>query len=178
MKKTTFYIIVLLSLSYLTSCTSRVKHDDPFYYYDSFSTMRIPLIEPIEVKRLNSSSPWDLSIIPGIYIELPETQGSEYHHIYFYAHVRELEKFAVKDDIILAYSSFIDKETDVSIQDNYYHWFVSIPEKEITKGFHTEDEFLEYIQTLGIDNPDWQNPDEVFTKFRITGCLEWIPDCE
>ena len=174
MKKTFIYLNILLSLSYLTSCTSRVKHADPFYYYDSFSTMRIPLIEPIEVNRLNSSYPWEISLLPCMWIEYPNSQGYRYP----YSHIHELEKFAVKDDVIMAYSSFIDKEADVSIQENYYHWFVSIPAEDITKGFHTEDEFLEYIQTLGISDPDWQNPDDAFRQFRKTGCLEWIPDCD
>jgi hypothetical protein len=54
---------------------------------------------------------------------------------------------------------------------------VIIPEKEIAEGFHTEDEFRQYIQTLGIQNPNWQTPDEAYEQFTQTGCLEWIPDC-
>jgi hypothetical protein len=53
-----------------------------------------------------------------------------------------------------------------------------VPSKNITVGFHTEDEFDQYIQTLGVQNPEWQTPDEAFKKFAETGCLEWIPDCQ
>ena len=78
----------------------------------------------------------------------------------------------------MAYSTYVDTGAPDYIQDNYYHWFVLIPAKEIGEGFHAEDEFREYIQTLGIQNPDWQTPDEAYKKFKETGCLEWIPDCK
>jgi hypothetical protein len=55
---------------------------------------------------------------------------------------------------------------------------VSVPDKNIAKGFHTKDEFDQYIQTFGIRNPDWQTPDEAYKKFAQTGCLDWIPDCK
>jgi hypothetical protein len=96
---------------------------------------------------------------------------------YLYSYVYELEKFTVNNGIIMAYSSYVDEEADSYIQDNYYHWFVLIPDQEITKGFHTEDEFTEYIQTLGVDELDWQTPDKVYKQFKKTGCLDWIPDC-
>lgn len=54
-----------------------------------------------------------------------------------------------------------------------------IPSENITKGFHTEDEFRQYIQTFGIHTPAWQAPDEAFDTFLDTGgCLDWIPDCK
>jgi len=174
MKKTAFNLVLFLILSFLTGCTTAIQHDDPFYNVnDDFSMNRIPLINPIEANRLNSSAPWDIELHPGMWVNFPKSQGL----YYLYGHVHELENFAVKRDVIMAYSSYIDNDADAYIQDNFYHWFVIVPEKEITKGFHTEDEFLGYIQTLGIEDPDWQTPDEAFTKFRKTGCLDWIPDC-
>ena len=90
----------------------------------------------------------------------------------------ELEKFAVKKDVIMAYSAYVNKEVDAYIQDNYYHWFVIIPDKKIAEGFHMEDEFREYVQTLGIQDIDWQTPEEAYKQFKQTGCLEWFPDCD
>ena len=98
--------------------------------------------------------------------------------MYGYSHVKELEKFAVKDGVILAYSAYVDQQADAYVLNNFYHWFVMIASKNITKGFHTEEEFREYIKTLGIQDPDWQMPDEAYEQFRNTGCLEWIPDCK
>jgi hypothetical protein len=78
----------------------------------------------------------------------------------------------------MAYSGYVDKNADAYIQDNYYHWFVLIPDKKIAEGFHTEEEFRQYIQMLGIQDPDWLTPDDAYEEFRLTGCLDWIPDCK
>lgn len=177
MKKTAFYLFLLISLSVLTSCKSfvqHVQHADPFYNYDDFSMNRIPLINPIEVNRLNSSSPWDIELQPCIWIDFPNSQGL----YYLYGHVHSPEKLAVENGVIMVYSLYFDKEADAYIQENFYHWFVMIPNEDITKGFHTEDEFNQYIETIGIQDPDWQTPDEAFQQFRKTGCLKWIPDCK
>ncbi len=174
MKKTVFYLFLLISLSVVMSCRPPVQHADPFYNYDDFSMNRIPLINPIEANRLNSSSPWDIELQPCMWVDFPNSQGL----YYLYGHVHSPEKFAVENGVIMAYSSYVDKDADAYIQDNYYHWFVIIPDEEIAEGFQTEDTFLEYIQTLGIEDPDWQMPDEAFQQFWKTGCLAWIPDCQ
>lgn len=175
MKNISFYLIVLLSISYLTSCTSPVQHADPFYNNDGddFPRNHLPLINPIEATRERSSSPWSLNLMP----YAPSVHVPNSKNVYVYGNVSPLEKISVKNGVIMAYSSDVDQQADAYIQDNYYHWFVMIPDKKIAIGFHTEDEFLQYIQTLGIQNPDWQTPDEAFDIFADTGCLDWIPDC-
>jgi len=176
MKKTAFCLIFLLNISYLASCTWFVRHSDPFYNYNDndFPREHLPLINPIEATRKNSSSPWNVSLMPyGPWVPIPNSDAD-----YPYSHIDELEKFAVKNGLIMAYSSYVDTQADTYIQDNYYHWFVIIPNKKGgVVGFHTEDEFSQYIQTLGIQNPDWQTPNEAFETFAETGCLVWIPDC-
>jgi hypothetical protein len=175
-KKTVFYLIILLSIIFLTSCTGRVQHSDSFYNENGndFPQNRLPLIKPIYATRDRSFSPWYLGLGNTIMIEIPNTNNA----YYAYDLVDELEKIAVKNGVVMAYSSNVDKEADAYIQGNYYHWFVMIPSKNITEGFHTEDEFNQYIQTLDIQDPDWQTPDEAYDKFAETGCLEWIPDCK
>jgi hypothetical protein len=175
MKKVIFCLMLLLNISFLTSCTQRIQHSDPFYNEngDDFPRNHLPLIKPIQATRERSSSPWQLGLGYTIWIEIPNSNNDNY--VYF--RVEELEKIAVKNGVVMAYSSHVDKETDAYIQDNYYHWFVIFPDKEIAKGFHTEDEFSKHIQTLGIQNPDWQMPDEAYDKFIQAGCLDWIPDC-
>ena len=175
MKKTAFYLILFLSIIYMTSCASPIQHADPFYNVgDSFSLRRIPLIKPIEAKYLDSSFPWRIFIIYNLSVPVPNKQVNTYYPY----NVEELEKFAVKNGIIMAYSAYVNKEADPYIQDNYYHWFVIIPDKEIAEGFHSEDEFLEYIQTLGIQDIDWLTPEEAYKQFKQTGCLEWFPHCD
>jgi len=181
MKKTAFYLMILFSLSYVVSCVSSaqhtdspVQHADPFYNinHNDYPLQHLPLIKPIEADHQDDgSSQWRVFSIYGPWVDIPNT-----HESYPYS-IEELEKFAVKNGAIMAYSAYVDTTADAYIQDNYYHWFVLIPDKEIAKGFHTEDEFREYIQTLGIQDPDWQTPDEAYEQFKQTGCLEWIPDC-
>jgi hypothetical protein len=175
MKKTALCLVILLSVSCLMSCRPSVQHADPFYNinYDDYPLIHLPLIKPVEAKRELGSSPWRVLSPNGPWVSVPNRQDN-----FFYVYdIEELEKFAIKNGVIMAYSAYVDNEADVYIQDNYYHWFVLIPDKEIAEGFHTEGEFREYIQTLGIQDPDWQTPDEAYEQFTQTGCLEWIPDC-
>ena len=181
MKNTIFYLVLFLSLSYVTSCAPPVQptnppvqHADPFYNFndDDYPLIHLPLIKPIEAKRQDGRTPWRVFLPYGMFVSIPNNQ-EEYAY-----DIEELEKFAVSNGVIMAYSAYVDKQADAYIQDNYYHWFVLIPDKEIAEGFHTEDEFREYIQTLGIQDPDWQTPDEAYEQFTQTGCLDWIPDCK
>src|SRR5688572_2069833 len=182
MKNTVFYLVLFLSLSYVTSCAPPaqptnppVQHTDPFYNIndDDYPLIHLPMIKPIKAKRLDDgSSLWRVFLPYGMFVSIPNSQ-EEYAY-----DIEELEKFAVSNGVIMAYSSYVDKQADAYIQDNYYHWFVLIPDKKIAEGFHTEDEFNRYIQTLGIQDHEWQAPDEAYEQFTQTGCLDWIPDCK
>lgn len=183
MKRTFFYLILLLSLISMTGCASPaqptvvpVQHSDPFYNINQndYPLLRLPLIKPIEAKQEDGRTPWRVFLTYGPTVRLPSRQKISY---YAY-NIEELEKFDVRNGVIMGYSAYVDTKADAYIQDNYYHWFVTIPEKEIGEGFHTEDEFNQYIKTLGIQDPDWQTPDEAYEQYKQTGCLEWIPDCK
>src|SRR5690349_3960786 len=156
MKKIVLCLVILLSISCIATLPrfpSLRHHADPFYNYtDKYAPgTRFPLIDPIEVTRESPSSPWVLGLANGIWIDIPNSNVD-----YPYFNVDELEKFAVKNGVIMAYSSYVDTQADTYIQKSFYHWFVTVPSKNITKGFQTEGEFSQYIQTLGIQNPDWQ----------------------
>jgi hypothetical protein len=175
--------MILFGLSYVTSCAplaqptnSPVQHADPFYNINDneYPLLHLPLIKPIEAKREDGRSPWRVFLPYGLFVSVPTRQDN---FDYAYA-IEQLEKFAVKNGVIMAYSAYVDEQADAYIQDNYYHWFVLIPDKKIAEGFHTEGGFLQYIQTLGIQDPNWQTPDEAYEQFAQTGCLEWIPDCK
>jgi hypothetical protein len=175
MKKTAFCLMIILGISYLTGCAQIVHHSDPFYNFKGgdFPRDYLPLIDPIEATRESPSSPWSLELDTVLWVKLPNSQ--EY---YMYSSVDELEKFSVKGGVIVVYSSYVDHQADAYVQNNFYHWFAIIPTQKVIEGFHTEGEFDKYIQTLGVQNPDWQTPDEAFDKFAQTGCLDWIPDCK
>lgn len=181
MKKIFFYWILFL---FMTSCAppvqptvQPVQHTDPFYNinHNDYPLLHLPLIKPIEAKRFDGSTPWGVFLTYGPSVRIPDKQEV----IYYGYNIEELEKFAVSNGVIMAYSAYLDKKADAYIQNNYYHWFVIVPEKKIAEGFHTEDEFHQYIQALGIQELDWQTPDEAYAEFRDTGgCLDWIPDCK
>lgn len=135
--------------------------------------IHIPLIKPIQIVQGRPNVPWRIFLGKlGIWVSIPNSQEAYVYDI------EELGKFDLKNGVIMAYSPYINKDANPYIQKKFYHWFVLIPEKEISEGFHTEDEFLKYIKTLGIDEPDWKTPDEAYKQFSRTGCLEWIPDCK
>lgn len=180
MTKKILFLMILLSICFLPSCSSKIQHADSFYNYNDsdFPRDHLPVINPVEATRDGPNSSWNLELLNSLHIDLPKSQEQEVRRVYIYSRVAELEKFAVKDGVIMAYSGHVNQQADAYIRENFYHWFVMIPGDEITIGFQTEDEFRAYIQTLGIEDPDWQTPDEAFKQFRKTGCLAWIPDCE
>lgn len=169
LRKPFFYFILLLSISFLTSCSPPARYADPFYNvnYDDDPLHHLPLIKPIMADGKGTT--W--RVFEGPWVDIPNSD-EEYPYS-----IEDLEIFAVKNGVIMAYTSYVDIDAPAYIQDNYYHWFVIIPDKKIEEGFHTKKEFNEYIQTLGIRKPEWQKPNDVYEEFTQTGCLDWIPDC-
>jgi len=178
MKKPFLCLMILLSVGCMIPFPrfpSLRHHTDPFYdYSDDYAPgARFPLIDPVQAIRDSPSSPWELEVANYNFVGMPNSR-----EFYVYGNVSPLEKISVKNGAILAYSPYVDQQADTYVQNNYYHWFVIVLEKNITKGFHSEDEFDQYIQTLGIQNAEWQTPDAAFDKYFQTGCLDWIPDCK
>jgi len=175
-----FFLMILLSNCFLPSCSPKIQHADSFYNYNDsdFPKDHLPVIDPVEATRDGPNSSWNLELLNSLHIDLPKSQEQEVRKVYIYSRVAELEKFVVKDGAIMAYSGHVNQQADAYIRENFYHWFVMIPGEDITKGFHTEDEFNRYIETIGIQDPDWQTPDDAFDTFLKTGCLDWFPDCK
>jgi hypothetical protein len=172
----------MFSISILTCCSpssnqtdTLIVHEDSFYNinHNEYPLLRLPLINPIEATREDGRTPWRIFLNNGPFVQLPN-RSDLYYYVYS---IEELEKFAVINGVIMGYSEYVDQKADPYIRDNYYHWFVVIPDKEISKGFTTEDEFNTYIKSLGITDPKWVKPDDAYALFEKTGCLEWIPDC-
>jgi len=181
MKKSLYQLVIIISIILLAGCTPLVKHTDPFYDYNDsdFPRDHLPLINPVEATRERPSNPWRLVLLNSLYIDLPKIHEQDILQVYTYYSVEELEKFAIKDGVIMAYSLYDDLDADPYVLNDYYHWFVMVPSKDMTEGFHTEEEFTQYIGTLGIQDPVWQTPDDAFDRFLETGgCMDWIPDCK
>ena len=117
MKKTAFCLIILLSISCAMTFPrfpSLRQHADPFYNYDESMPpgSRFPLIKPLDVERDDYSSPWNLGLNNSLMVKIPNTD----HDYYSYDLVVGLEKFALKNGVVMAYSSYIDTRTDISMQ--------------------------------------------------------------
>src|SRR5687767_5918634 len=119
MKNTFFYLVLFLSLSYVTSCAPPaqptdppVQHADPFYNIndDDYPLIHLPLIKPIEADREDGRTPWSVFLPYGMFVSVPNSQEE-----YMYG-IQELEKFAVQNGVIMAYSSYVNKEAVAYIQ--------------------------------------------------------------
>jgi len=180
MKRYKFSFMIFIWLAFLVSCAPVIHHEDPFYDLngEDYPRGHIPLIKPVQVTRDVLSTSWNIDLLNVIRVDLPKSNENEVPQVYVYGHVTDLKKIAVQDGVVMAYSEYIHPLAEGYLRENYYHWFVIAPEKDISVGFQTEEEFNQYIQTLGIEDPDWLDPDEVHDAYWSSGgCLEWIPDC-
>src|SRR5688572_25446533 len=83
-KITVFYLVLFLSLSYLTSCAPPaqptnppVQHADPFYNFndDDYPLIHLPLIKPFKATRQDDgSSLWSVFSTYGPYVSVPNSQ--------------------------------------------------------------------------------------------------------
>lgn len=180
MKHTFLYLMVLLIACFLASCSTKIQHADSFYNYNDsdFPRDHLPVINPVEATRDRENYTWSMKLLNVLWVDLPKSNDQEVQEVYGYYRIEDLETFAVKDGVIMAYSAYVDEKAAPYILNDFYHWFVMIPSDDITVGFHMEDEFNRYIETMHIQDPDWQTPDDAFDTFLETGCLDWFPDCK
>jgi hypothetical protein len=135
--------------------------------------MRIPLTKPYEILKIDYKKPgwWSLGWSINLHVSPSEKE------VYYYQAIHDIRKFAIEDGVIMAYTTY-PQEVDLDVGQKVLYWFVIVPDQKIETGFDTEDEFLSYIQTYGIQQPDWIEPDRAYEQFYETGCLDWIPDCK
>jgi hypothetical protein len=150
-------------------CTIFFKiHKDPFYNDSGgFDSFRFPLAKPYELKYLNEKTSWDM--------ELQANPPSE--STYYYLTLHDIQKLDVQSGTIMLYTPYVEHNIDLSVGQKVYHWFVIVPASNSEEGFESEDAFLEYISQLNIMQVNWQTPDDLYSKFTETGCLDWIPGC-
>jgi hypothetical protein len=147
------------------------SHEDEFYNdTGAYPSARIPLIKPYELYS-KEGEPWGLGLDTGFLS--PSSNGN---HI-GYINVIDVRKLSIENNVIMAYSPYVDQQVEWATQEDNFHWFVVVPDKHIKRGFNNEEAFLEYIQQFDIQEPHWQNPYDIFGEYIENECLEWIPDC-
>jgi len=163
----TFFGITILLFS---SCTFlRQTHKDSFYSdVGGLDSLRIPLIKPYYMIYLDEEFSWQMPLLAN-----PPTEST-----YYYFNLHNIKKLSVKNGVIMVYTPYVEHNIDISIGQKIFHWFVILPASNTEEGFENEADFLEYIQQLGVQQPNWIDPNETSKGFVQTGCLDWIPDCE
>jgi hypothetical protein len=169
-KLTKAHVLLLLFVFQLFGCSPSIqKHDDPFYNdVGAWDSARIPLINPYYIVYIDKEHGWQLP--------LKGNMPSQYYY-YNFRDISGVIQIAIQDNIIMAYTTYAE-DVDKSVGQKILHWFVIVPEKNIETGFDDEQAFFDYIQQLGIQNPNWAEPEKTYQQFFKTGCIDWIPDCK
>lgn len=134
--------------------------------------MRIPLMKPYEMLKLNQQLEINRKLGWGIQLHVSPSEKE----LYYYSAIYDIQKFAIENGVIMVYATY-PQEVDTDVGQKVLYWFVIVPDKEIETGFDMEAEFLSYIQTYGIELPRWIEPERAYEQFYKTGCLDWIPTC-
>ncbi|MBK9780905.1 MAG: hypothetical protein IPP55_12780 [Anaerolineales bacterium] len=173
MKKDLLQLAVFfLCLSAFISHCNVIEYvnEDPFYTDGGgiFNLPRFPLIKPYEAINY-----FDFDKNPNWVIDFhlpPEQRDISDYSIPF------VERIAIENGVIMVHSPLVEKRLKPGEVD--LHWFIIIPNKKIETGFEYENEFLAYLETYGVQEPDWQDVFDIFHKFGWTWCLDWIPACQ
>ena len=172
LKQLRSYQVVFLGIAilFLSGCTLFPQIHEDLFYNDTgeFDSFRFPLIKPYYMVYLDKEFSW----------QMPFLSDSPSKNMYYYYNLHGIRKLAVKNGVIMVYTPYIEDNIDTSIGQKIFHWFVIVPSQNIENGFESEEEFLKYIHTLGIDKPLWIEPDTAYNQFSKTGCLDWIPGCK
>jgi hypothetical protein len=136
------------------------RNQDPFYEDSGdLDYARFPLIKPYDAVISNDKYGWQIMLRAS-----PPPKD-----IYYYYTVHDVGEIAVEGDIIMIYTPFTE-QVDESVGHKVLHYFFIVPNKNLETGFVSETDFLNYIQTYGIEQPNWLEPDEVYKQFENTGC--------
>jgi hypothetical protein len=163
--------LVALSVFTVSGCDIFVqKHSDPFYNdVGTWDSLNLPLINPYYLIIINKEYGWRMPLKGNFPYEFND---------YLILEIQNINKVAVDKGIIMVYTPHAPN-VDESLGQKSLYWFVAIPHEGNSEiGFETESDFLDYIQILGINNPQWVEPGVAYDKFFQTGCFDWIPDCD
>ncbi len=142
-----------------------------FYQESSrWDYLRFPLLEPYYAININDEYGWS---IPVMKVDVSD------RNFLSLVDILNVEKIAVVDGVILAYSSYSKTIllTGKSRVEKELHWFILIP-GQAELGFETEGDFLMHVRQQGIERIRWQEPDVILEQFDQTRCLEWITGCK
>lgn len=152
--------LILLLLLFLLSCTDRPGVDKFYTDQGEFDMSRFPMIKPYEAI---TSIPHDKY---GWFIQMYQwdTTFSAYA-----GNIVGVQRLNLIDTVIFAYA----QNTLILGQEEKEGWFVLIPKKPLLKEFKTQQEYLKYLDTLGVKPPKLFNPDDVLQYYFAKDTLDW-----
>lgn len=170
MKKIKLPIMLIILLLITVACEKSTTHVDKFYNDSgNWDSLRLPLIKPYYLAYIAKRTGWVMPLLSN------KPSGD----MYYYYNLHGIEKISVTDGLIMIYTPYVEEGLDTSKGDKIYHWFVISPEKNSLEiGFENEDDFLEFIKGFGIQEVNWEYPNDLYKVFSRTKCLHWIPDCK
>jgi hypothetical protein len=140
----------------LWGCINPANHnaDNDNFYTDkgSWDAVRIPLIKPYELLRLNGNSEWTMNL------DAPSS-------------VTNIKEINIVGDVIVIHSG----QTYCNNVEVSEAWFVVVPNKHIEKGFDNKLAFNKYLLSLG-HKAGFQNVEKVFQIFNRRGKIDWDTD--
>lgn len=161
-----FSIIIILAI--MNGCSKNEMHfrnNDPFYRSSGeIDFLRLPLLKPYDVIKGSDEHGWTIDLFS------PSNESSHYLSVF------HSKKIAVENGKIFVYTNSSEQGNKGRNEKNLF-WFILNPENEKEIGFSSEDEFLSYIESNGLNEPKWIDIDKAYEQFNETGCLNWIPDC-
>ncbi|MDR3577772.1 MAG: hypothetical protein P4L50_28230 [Anaerolineaceae bacterium] len=139
---------------------------DPFYVgaTEGDFAKRIPLIKPYDAIGSEDGDRWYISLQNNHMLKSSDPLS-------YYDNISDVTKIAVENGLIMGFTPLSGKNMIVN-------WFVLIPDKKIEMGFASKGDFLKYINSYGLQEPNWSTMNEFCQQFRSTGCLDWISDCK
>ncbi len=150
--------ILFLSLCVFLSLSCRHKSNrirtDKFYTrpYSSWDAVRIPLIRPYALLRLNGNKDWNMN------------EATIADTICF-CNIEEVN--VIQQKIVILHSKEPNNDDD--------SWFIIIPAIKIEKAFKNKEDFEKYLSLchLGRFNYKIYNVDSVYTVFLKNNKIDW-----
>lgn len=151
--------IVLFTVILLSACNNRNPKEqnmrDDFYVSDrGLDNLRLPLIKPYEILKLNGSKEWIMNL---------ETNTLQFS-------ISNVKEVNVISNVIIIHSVDLTYLRGANVPEA---WFVIKPSEQIEKGFSNKEEFISYLAELGIKKFEFTNIEKTFLDFSKSGKLKW-----
>jgi hypothetical protein len=156
-----FITIAFLSCNPLGKNNQEIHTSMDAFYTDrggGGTYLRIPLIKPYEAIKV-SDNEWRIELQTTFLLELS---------------IHNVQALNVIKNVIFIYA----KGKEVSIRGVQYKeaWFVIIPHKQFEGGFDKREDFVKYLSSINLQEPNLYKVEEIYSKFNHNKKIDWQSD--